>query len=204
VKHLAATFAVLLVAGCQPAVVDKGRIETRLPDGLWPPKFVDIEGRELRPLADAGTRALALIFVIQDCPISNSYIPALNRLHESYAPRGIQLLIVQSDPELTAEDARTHARQYEVGPPVVFDREHVWVRRAGATRTPEAAIFSRDGRLQYLGRIDDRYAALGKSRQQATTHDLQDALEAVLADQPVPKPWGEAVGCNIPDLPKAE
>lgn len=172
--------------------------------GRWSPQLTDVDGRPHEPFADPSVKAVVLIFVMQDCPIANSYIPAINRLHETYSLRGVRWFIVHTDPSTSVEKAREHRKAYEVQPIVALDTQHALVWRTGATKTPEAAVLSRDGGLQYLGRIDDRYAALGKSRQQATTHDLEDAIEAVLANRAVPKPWGEAVGCNIPDLPKAE
>jgi len=57
-----------------------------------------------------------------------------------------------------------------------------------------------DGERKYLGRIDDLYADLGKRRARATSLDLRDALDAVLADRPVPRPVTQAVGCFIPPL----
>src|SRR5262249_12755086 len=74
------------------------------------------------------------------------------------------------------------------------------VRRAGARMVPEAAVFGPDGQRKYLGRIDDLYADLGKRRARATSRDLRDALDAVLADRPVPRPVTQAVGCFIPSL----
>jgi hypothetical protein len=71
---------------------------------------------------------------------------------------------------------------------------------AHATVTPEAAIFVPEGkglREVYHGRIDDRYAGLGQERPQATHHDLEDAVQAVLAGRAVPTPQGRPVGCAI-------
>ena len=63
-----------------------------------------------------------------------------------------------------------------------------------------AAVFGPDGERKYLGRIDDLYADLGKRRARATSLDLRDALDAVLADRPVPRPVTQPVGCFIPPL----
>jgi hypothetical protein len=56
------------------------------------------------------------------------------------------------------------------------------------------------GRVVYRGRIDDRYVDLGLERPAATTHDLADALAAVVAGKPVPHPNTQAVGCFIADF----
>jgi hypothetical protein len=69
--------------------------------------------------------------------------------------------------------------------------------------TPEVAVFvpaSSELREVYLGRVDDRYIALGQERAAATKHDLADAIRAVLNHQPILKPGGPPVGCAIVPL----
>jgi hypothetical protein len=63
--------------------------------------------------------------------------------------------------------------------------------------TPEAAVLSPDGKVRYLGRIDNRVADFGKARPQATERDVRDALDAVLAGKPVPHPVTKSIGCAI-------
>ena len=65
---------------------------------------------------------------------------------------------------------------------------------------PESAVFDGHGALRYHGRIDDLYIAFGRSRRAPTTHDLDDALIAVLAGKPVTHDARPAVGCYIADL----
>jgi hypothetical protein len=136
---------------------------------------------------------------MQDCPIANGYMPELNRLHEEFAPRGVQFYLVHTDPEVTAEAARAHAKEYEIAFPVLLDAVHRFVRHAGATRTPEAALFSADGQLQYRGRIDDRYADYGKRRAEPSTRDLKTVLEQLLSGQTITTPRTSVVGCHIPE-----
>ncbi len=125
-------------------------------------------------------------------------MPELNRLHEHFAPRGAPIVLVHADPSITAEKARQHAQEYKSDCPVAIDRDHTWVRGFGITTAPEAVIFSATESLLYRGRIDNQYAGLGKRRTVVTSHDLRDALEAILAGKPVPEPRTEAVGCPIP------
>ena len=148
----------------------------------------------------SATRAVVLIFVLPDCPIANSYAPAYSRLHAAYAKLGIPILLVHVDANLTESAARQHARKYALDCPLFLDPEHAWVQQAGATKTPEAVIFSCDREILYRGRIDNRYAAPGKRRPEATMHDLRNSLDAVLAGKPVPQARTEAVGCPIPEL----
>ena len=51
--------------------------------------------------------------------------------------------------------------------------------------------------MKYRGRIDNQYASLGHPRRVVTAHDLQDALEAVIAGKPVATPQTDPIGCYI-------
>lgn len=147
---------------------------------------------------------IAMIFVLPDCPIANSYAAEYSRLHAEFGPQGLPLIVVHADPVVTEESMQAHAQEYRISAPVVLDNDHAWVRRAGAMKTPEAVIFRRDGTILYRGRIDDRFAAVGKRRSVSTVQDLRLALGAVLSGQRVAEPWPEAVGCHIPELTKKD
>ena len=56
------------------------------------------------------------------------------------------------------------------------------------------------GELIYLGRIDDRYVDIGKARPEATRHDLEEVLVAVVAEKSIRRRETKAVGCTIEDL----
>ena len=167
-----------------------------------PPGFSlrDVAGVEHHPFTDPAVKAVALVFVLADCPIANGYAPEINRVCAAYGPRGVRFFLVQVDEDLSSRAAAEHAREYGYTCPVVLDGGRALVRRAGARMAPEAAVFGPDGERKYLGRIDDLYADLGKRRARATSLDLRDALDAVLADRPVPRPVTQAVGCFIPPL----
>jgi hypothetical protein len=170
----------------------------------WSPAFTTLASQSLRPTDDPATKAVVLVFLIRDCPIANSYLPELNRLHDAFSSRGVRLFLVQADSETTADQARKHAAEYEIRPPVVLDPRHQWVKKCGATVSPQAAVFTSAGELVYRGRINDQYIGLGKRRSVVTSHDLHDALEALLAGRPIERPRTEAVGCPIPSLESGE
>jgi hypothetical protein len=173
------------------------------PVGGTPPigfSLRDAAGVEHRPFADPAVKAVALVFVLSDCPIANGYAREINRLCAEYGPRGVRFFLVQVDEDLSTRAAAEHAREFGYTCPVVVDEGRVLVRRAGARISPEAAVFGPDGERKYLGRIDDLYADLGKRRVRATSLDLRDALDAVRSDRPVPRPVTQAVGCFIPSL----
>ena len=95
---------------------------------------------------------------------------------------------------------RAHLDEYKhIGLPAAVDRSRVAANAARATITPTAVVVDRRGAVRYRGRVDNLYAALGKTRQQITSRDLRDALDAVLAGRRVAHPETEAIGCFITD-----
>ena len=145
----------------------------------------------------ARSRAVVLFFITPDCPISQGYVPEMNRLEAAYKPKGVAFFAVQSD--LTAADAelRTHVAEYGYRFPALIDPRQVLIRHVNATVTPEAFIMTAAGTVMYQGRIDNRIVSLGQKRPQATEFDLRDALDAVLAGRPVARPRTTAFGCII-------
>lgn len=162
-----------------------------------PTGFLDIYGKEQSPLIVKDAKANVILFVTQDCPIANSYAPEINSMVKDFANRSVNFFLVQVDPDLTLTDAKKHAAEFGLQLPVILDKKHEIVSTVGATRTPEAAILLPNGSVAYLGRIDDLYPGLGKKRQTASQHDLRNALNQVLAGEPVTVAKTEAVGCVI-------
>lgn len=164
------------------------------------PFATDLNGQPIDRLAPAGAKAVVLFFAASDCPISNRYIPEIERLQRSYASDGIRFLWVYPNPTDTASIVRAHDQQFDISANAVLDVNQRLTALAHATITPEAAILvpaASGWREVYRGRIDDRYIALGQERPHAMKHDLELAIRAVLADQHVPPPGGPTVGCSI-------
>lgn len=140
---------------------------------------------------------VVFIFVMRDCPIANSYAPEIVRLMDEYRNRGVGFTFVYVDDDVTLTDVRKHAQDYGIKSEVLIDHDRALVRKYGATISPEAALVSGHDELLYRGRIDDRYVDFGKRRAEPSQQDLREALDAVLAGQPVPNPRTPAVGCSI-------
>ena len=112
--------------------------------------------------------------------------------------QGVRWFMIHPDPDTTPERAAEHAKQFEIAVPIVVDRNQSIARRVGARVTPEAHVFVKASEeAVYQGRISDLYAAYGKKRVAATTHDLADALTAMVDGQPVAVRKTEPVGCFI-------
>ena len=110
-----------------------------------------------------------LIFVSTDCPISNRYAPEIKRLHDEFAAAGASAsgwsIRTRS---MTRPPSASTSRNTAIRTIAERDRDHTLVKKAGATITPEAAVFDARERLVYRGRIDDRFVELGRERPAAT------------------------------------
>lgn len=161
---------------------------------------VDLKGAQITEIAFPGTQVVVLFFAASDCPISNRYIPEVERLRHEFSRRGVQFLEVYPNPDDTAAVVRKHIAQSGDSADILLDTEQSTVRMAHVTVTPEAAVFVREGnslREVYHGRIDDRYLDLGAERPRAFHHDLENAIAAALDHKQVPQPGGPPVGCAI-------
>jgi len=148
----------------------------------------------------SSARARVLIFVRTDCPITNRYAPELQRLSQEFSSRGAGFWLVYPDPATTPQAIEQHRAQYNFPGTVLRDPRHSLVKLAHATTAPEAAVFDSAGRLQYHGRIDDRWVNPGTARPAARTHDLEDVIAAVLAGRRPAQPATHAVGCSLTDV----
>jgi peroxiredoxin len=157
----------------------------------------DTEGAMHTAAEWSAAKAVVVYFTTTDCPIANSYVPEMNRIHDAYAPRGVAFFAVQTDLTIPEAAVVKYARDFRYSYPLLFDSQQRLVRLAGATITPQVAIFAPDGALLYLGRIDDRVADFGKQRLKPTILDLRDSLDAVLAGKRVPHAKTKSIGCAI-------
>jgi len=167
----------------------------------------DLSGHAIGQLAGADTRVVVLVFAATDCPISNRYIPEIARLQKEFSARHVAFWWVFPNPGDTVAAVRKHELDYSIHAATIIDAKQELVRMAHVSVTPEAAVFAVEkGKLReaYHGRIDDLYFAFGQERPLATHHDLEDAVKAVLAGQPVAVDAHGPVGCSIIPLATVE
>jgi peroxiredoxin len=145
----------------------------------------------------SGKKAVALFFMMTDCPLANGYVPEMNRLAAEYAKQGVAVYAVHADPTVNEAAVKKHAEEFGSTFPVLLDPKLVLARATGATTVPEVAVFSPTGELRYLGRIDNRAEDITRRRTVPTEFELRAALDAVIAGG-IPKiTRTRAVGCSI-------
>ncbi len=159
----------------------------------------NLDNEIVNPLAE-NDRADLFLFVRTDCPISNRYAPELARIADRFAAQSLDVWLIYVDVDETPELIRKHISEYKLPGTPLRDVEQELAKLAGVKVTPEAALFDAGGERRYRGRIDDRQVDYGKQRREASSHDLVDAIEAVLAGRAPAVAEIDAVGCPLPPL----
>jgi peroxiredoxin len=141
--------------------------------------------------------ATVVVFTCNACPYAKAYEPVLIDLAKKFADRGVAwVLINPNDPKIQPDDSfekmvvRAKEKSYPF--PYLFDATQETARAYGASRTPHVFLLDSKRVVRYRGRIDDN-----QDREQVKTHDLVDAVEAVLAGREVANNSTKAFGCTI-------
>lgn len=183
--------AALFALACSMPLSAAGPPSVRLPD---------LDNRPVDPfLAAEDATAVVFVFASVDCPISNRYAPVVHRLHAEYSAKGVAFWLIYPNPADTPAAIKEHVKAFSYPVHALRDPRHDLVKLTRAVVTPEAAIFDRGRTLVYHGRIDDRYVHIGLERPAPTTHDLAEALTAVLHGGR-PREAKPGVGCYIADF----
>ena len=156
----------------------------------------DLEEVATNPLDPGDKKAIVLFFISPYCPTSNTFAPAMKEITETFSD-DFAFFSIHSDTSVSDQDRATHAKMMEIDHPVLKDGDQALAKKLGATITPEAFVIDASGKVLYQGRINDLYLGPTQKQQEATTHDLKDALNAILEGKPIANPKVEAVGCTI-------
>jgi peroxiredoxin/mono/diheme cytochrome c family protein len=190
--------AILLSVGClvlaMVARAQDGPSKTGLGEKVGNVKLHRLDGKVLALHDLKGAKAIVVVFLTFDCPVSNSYLTDLSELAKTH--KDVPFLgVCPSADELS--QLAGQAEKFQVGFPVVADPKLRAVRALNVGITPEACVLDGDMVLRYRGRIDDGFSARLKKNKSVTRHDLREALAEVLAGKPVSQPVTPAVGCPI-------
>jgi peroxiredoxin len=174
---------------------------TMLELGTPAPHFAlpDTEGNPVS-LADArGAKALLVMFICNHCPFVKHLRPALARLAEEYAPRGVAVVgINANDAERYPADGPEAMRREKAEAgypfPYLYDETQEVAKAYRAACTPDFFLFDAGHRLVYRGQFDDSRPSNGVP---VTGRDLRAALDAVLEGRAVPAEQKPSLGCNI-------
>jgi len=146
----------------------------------------------------AGSKALVVVFSCNHCPYVIGSEDRMIRLATDYAPHGVRFVAINSNetdnhPTDSLEHMKQRAAEKQFPFPYLRDEDQSVARAYGALRTPHFFVFDADRKLRYTGRMDNH----PKDATLATSHELRDALDALLAGRKPPVEVTNPIGCNV-------
>lgn len=149
--------------------------------------------------AQSGDTIHVLIFLLEDCKISQAYTARLTTLHSRFGQDSIRFVGLFPNPVSEEESVRAFQEKYQLPFPLSKKdaKEIAW--DFGVTVTPEVVVVRQSTKtVLYQGRIDNMFERVGKRRRVVTSNDLELALEAIRANRRVPVSRTQPIGCFLP------
>lgn len=208
-KLVLAVFTLLSVAPSLAAAASGPSEAATLAIGATAPDFnlpgVDGKNHKLADFAKA--KLLAVVFTCNHCPTAQLYEDRLKKLVATYGKKGVAFVMISpNDPEAirpdelgytdlsdSLEEMKLRAKERKFNFPYLMGggKYEAAAKAYGPKATPHAFLFDAERKLRYTGRIDDAERA-----KLVKTHDLQDAIDALLAGRPVAVATNKAFGCS--------
>jgi peroxiredoxin len=161
-----------------------------------------VDGKRYSPASFADARLLVLVFSCNHCPYVTGSEDRMIAFANRYAPRGVAFAAINANetdnhPTDSLDHMVRRAKEKRFSFPYLRDETQEIARAYGALRTPHYYLFDKSPsgqwRLQYTGRMDDNPRNPGKE----TTHELADAVDALLAGREPAVRATNPIGCNV-------
>jgi len=165
-----------------------------------------IDGKTHKLSDYAASKVLAIVFTCNHCPTAQLYEPRIKKLAADYANKGVALVAIQpnnpnairldelgyTDVSDSLAEMKIRAAYRHFNFPYLYDGETQSVSRAyGPKATPHVFIFDQQRKLRYEGRIDN-----SQRESLVKTQDTRNAINALLAGQPVQVAHTGVFGCS--------
>jgi len=157
---------------------------------------VDGKNYSLANFKDA--KLLVVLFTCNHCPYVVGSEDRIAKFYADYSPRGVAMIGINSNetdnhPTDTFEHMQARVKEKGLKYPYARDDSQQVALAYGALRTPHYYVFDAERKLRYTGRMDDNPRNPGKE----TTHELRDAMEALLSGKQPAVAVTNPIGCNV-------
>ena len=192
---MVASVSACLVLGAFSAGAEGLKIGDKIP--MATTKMKNVDGKDVSIADVAGKNGTLVVFSCNHCPFAKAWETRMVAIGNASAKMGVGAITINSnDPTSYKEDSfevmQQHAKDNGYQFPYVVDDTSDVARAFGATRTPEAFLFDKDGKLVYHGAIDDSQDAA-----KVTKNFLRDALNALVDGKTIPVSETKFIGCSI-------
>ncbi|MDP7609572.1 MAG: thioredoxin family protein [Candidatus Marinimicrobia bacterium] len=161
-------------------------------------ELADISGKNITLANAKGDAGTLVVFSCNTCPWVIRWEDRYVSLANTYAQKGIGMIAVNSNAarfggEDSLEEMLEHAKNNGYNFPYAQDPESELASAFGATKTPHIYLFNGDDKLVYRGAIDDN----AKNAKKVDVPFLANAIDALLAGNPINHQTTKALGCSI-------
>ena len=161
-------------------------------------ELADISGKNITLANAKGDAGTLVVFSCTTCPWVIRWEDRYVSLANTYAQKGIGMIAVNSNAarfggEDSLEEMLEHAKNNGYNFPYAQDPESELASAFGATKTPHIYLFDGDDKLVYRGAIDDN----AKNAKKVDEPFLANAIDALLAGNPINPQTTKALGCSI-------
>lgn len=145
-------------------------------------------------------QGLLISFTCNHCPYAVASWPELVKLNQKYGSNLAFVAINPNDATVYSEDSFENMKKLKaklnIEFPYLYDETQATARSYDAQCTPDNYLFKKTDHhfeLYFRGRINDNW----QNPKQATQHNLQEAIESLLHDNPPPDNQPPSMGCSI-------
>ena len=161
-------------------------------------ELADISGKNITLATVKGDAGTLVVFSCNTCPWVIRWEDRYVSMANTYIQKGIGMIAVNSNTarfggEDSLEEMVEHAKNNGYNFPYAQDPESELASAFGATKTPHIYLFNGDDKLVYRGAIDDN----AKNAKKVDVPFLANAIDALLAGNPISPQTTKALGCSI-------
>lgn len=138
------------------------------------------------------SKAIVIMFVATECPVSNAYNSRMEKLFKEYSPKDVAFIGINSNKAESIERMKEHAEANGLTFTILKDKNNVIADEFEASSTPEVYVLNDKYEILYHGRIDN-----SKNEADVVSQDLKNALDEILAGKEVTNKTTKAFGCSI-------
>ena len=137
------------------------------------------------------------VFLSETCPMSQSYVPVLNKIQDTYKNKGVEIVGIFPNFYVTDSIVNQFVKEFGVNFRVKRDSAFITTNSFNAHITPEIFLVNSEKRILYSGAIDNAYFRAGKRRGITSANYLIDAIDAMLINKKIETTRTEVFGCVI-------
>lgn len=191
-----ATIPAFAVAQTEPS---RAKLGEKMPNLM----FKDDKGKTHRLYELENRKAIVLVFLSFECPVSNSYAHPLSEIADEFAKFGVTLWGLTTNEDDTIEQVAKAAKRFDLSFPVFKDERLKAADALHALFTPEVFVLDGNFTLRYRGRIDNMYSERLKKHKEVTEFNLRQTLAELVTGRPVSIDATQAIGCKVYRAAKA-